>query len=68
MIKMSSTAENLPLTKEEIEKEALILQEQLLPVSDPNDPTLRPMDEVFAEVYEKVFGKTRAGVKEDAEI
>ena len=48
---MSNNAENLPLTKEEIEKEALILQEQLLPLSDPTKSI--PLAVVDAEVRKR---------------
>lgn len=48
---MSDTAENLPLTKEEVEKERAILYKTILPLS-PRE-TARDCDEVFAEVRAK---------------
>ena len=52
---MASYVENLPLTQKEIDEAREYLYEQLLPITNPNDPTLRPAKEVFAEVYEEVF-------------
>jgi len=48
---MSDVAENLPLTKEEIEKERAILHETILPLSSRD--TTRDCDEVFVEVRAK---------------